>query len=99
MDPKPDKDLRLAIFRSIDVGALNGYQTIGSKEYETFGSYVRISEYADVKFDPLKSGAVIEGAMKALDRAELQAREKLEETLNQIRDQRQQLLALTHKPE
>lgn len=94
------KTIRLAVFRNMEPGCMNGWETVGDcKAYESVGTYVRISEAVEIEFKPLQNDAVIQDALRALDAAELKAREDLQRTLDDIKNQRAQLLSLTHKPE
>ena len=95
---KIEKPLKLAIYRNIEPGSLNNWEHIGeAKTYDGIGTYVRVSDYVEAQFAPLKDDAVIQGALRALDAAELQVREELQRKLDQINDQRNQLKAITHK--
>lgn len=97
------KALKLAVYRNMEPGTLNGFEHIGRCDlYESdfpSNTYTRISEQAEVTFHPLKDDTVIQNALRALDAAELKARENLQRALDAISDQRAQLQALTHKPQ
>lgn len=93
---KVGEQLKVAIFRCMEDGCLSGLQTIASEDYERIATYVRISEYIGIEFQPLKNDEVIRGALHALDAAEMRAREELQRALDRIKDQRAQLLQLTH---
>lgn len=94
------KTVKLGVFKNMEPGIMNGWESVGiCSTYEYKGStYVRISEAVEVIFEPLKNDEVIQSALQALDAAELKAREELQRTLDNISNQRAQLLALTHSP-
>lgn len=98
-ETKIGKPLKLALFRDIDAGPMNGYETINEKHLEGSDSYVRISEYAEITFQQLKDEIVIDSYIAALDRSERAIRLEFQRKLDDIAGQRANLLALTHKPE
>lgn len=57
--------------------------------------YVRISPWLEIKFPALEQGAIIEKQLSQLDKAEANARAKLQSRLSTISDMRASLLALT----
>lgn len=94
------KVIKMAVYRNMEQNAMNGWESVRRIDlYENMGGYCRVSEPAEVTFQPLKDDAVIQNALHALDGAELKAREDLQRTLDRIKDQRAQLLMLTHKPQ
>jgi len=95
------KTVSLAVFKNMEPGTMNGWESIGNCDmYQYKGStYVRISEPIEVTFQPTSNDEVIQAALAALDAAELKAREELQRTLDNISNQRAQLLALTHTSE
>lgn len=91
--------MKIAIFKSIEPGCLHGWETIGAEDYEQIDRYIRVSEYVDVEFPPLKGEEVVQKQLTALDKAEGELRGRFQATLNQIERQRQELRALTYRPE
>lgn len=98
-ETKIGKPLKIALFRDIDPGPMNGYETFGLQHLENGAGYVRISEYVDVTFPQLKEEIVIDKYIAALDRSERAVRLEFQRKLDDIATQRANLLALTHKPE
>lgn len=93
------KKLKIAVFRNIEPGCLNGFESIDSEAYEKYStSTVRISEYVEIEFPQLKDEIVIDKYIDALDRSERQVRLEFQQKLDEIATQRANLLALTHKP-
>lgn len=80
------------------------YKYIGTHSYETVSddgldgvdTYVRISEFVDVEFQPRAEDAVIDQHLSKLDEAEQELRTKFQDALNSIERQRAELRALTH---
>lgn len=91
-----DKPHRVALCRSMKYGWLSILDYADDRQYT---EYVRISEPAEVRFQPLQDDAVIRNAIAACDAAEKAAYLELNQKLAQIREQKSQLLALTHQPE
>lgn len=93
------KKIKIAVFKDIDPSScLNGYESIGGAERESYSSDVRISEYVEVEFAKLQDEIVIDKYIDALDRAERKARVDFQKKLDEIMTQRSTLLALAHKP-
>lgn len=92
------KKISVAVFKSIESNGMSGFETIDQKSWEKMDNYVRISEYVDVEFPELQDEIVIDKYLEALNRAEQAARVELQRKLDEIANQRSNLLALTHKP-
>lgn len=79
-----------------------GYEVIHSEkdgaDYERVCGYVRISEFVEVEFPPLKDQVIVEKQIAALDKAETELRTKFQAALNGIEQQRQELRAITYTP-
>lgn len=61
--------------------------------------YVRVSAPIDLKFDAVATNEVVQNAVASLDAAERKAIAELNQKIAAIREQKAQLLALTHQPE
>lgn len=77
------------------------YQALGEGQLRELPmqGYTRVSEIIEVSFDSVSNDQVIQNAIAALDAAEQKAIEDLNRKIAEIRDQKAQLLALTHQPE
>jgi len=94
------KKVKVAVFKDIDPNSvISGYESIFSEEHEKYTTDVRISEYIEVEFSPLKDEIVVDKYIDALDRSERKLRLDFQKKLDEIATQRSNLLALTHKPE
>ena len=70
----------------------------GQKRESSYTSYVRVSEPLDVTLTPIARDEVVQNAVAALSEKERQLYAELEKKLSEIREHKQQLLALTHQP-
>lgn len=86
---------KLAIFKQLD----RGYESVCNERFDTFEDYVRLTEFAEVEFRPLAGDEVVQKQLNALDRAEGELRNKFQAALNTIEQQRQELRAITYRPE
>ena len=94
------KKIKVAVFKVVDpASSIVGYESICTSEAERYSSDVRISEYVEVEFLPLKDEIVVDKYIEALDRSERKIRLEFQQKLDDIATQRATLLALTHKPE
>lgn len=94
-----DQPYPLALYRSMKYGSAITLQFFGEKDTHYHGGdMVRISEPVEVRFSALQNEEVIRNAIAACDTAEREARLDLEKRLAEIREQKNQLLALTHQP-
>lgn len=89
----------VALYRFLSSGTVMVSTYYGEHDAEYHPSSCRISEHAEVRFEPLQNDEVIRNAVAACDAAEKQAYRELNEKLIVIREQKPQLLALTHQPE
>lgn len=71
----------------------------GHERERPMKGYVRISEPVAIELPAISDDSVIANAIQSLDEAERDARNELNRKLMAIREQRSQLLALTHQPE
>ena len=71
----------------------------GELREQPLDGYVRVSEPIDASFTPLSNDAVIQKAVESLNEAERKAVEELNAKIAAIREQKAQLLSLTHQPE
>lgn len=86
------KDLK---FDFISVTAQPGFLPEAEREMYERPGYARVSEWIDVEFPPLSNDAVIQSALRSIDIAEQEAREKFHAELVKFNDMRSNLLALT----
>lgn len=98
MNTKVGKPQKLALFRDISPDAMNGYESVMGEHMEGSSSYVRISEYVEVTFPQLQETVVIDKYIAALDRSERQVRLEFQKKLDDIANQRANLLALAYFP-
>jgi hypothetical protein len=89
-------NVRLAKFKRLGE---HPFECVQSDIMDGCVGYVRISEYVDVEFPPLREAAVIEKHLEQLDNAEAEIRTKFQLALNSIEQQRQELRAITYRPE
>lgn len=85
--------MKLALFTNAD----SDYRTVCEEWAERHADYVRVSEFVDVTFPPLREEAVIERQLEALDRTETELRSKFQDKLNSIESRRAELRAITYK--
>lgn len=96
-DTKPlERNLKLAIFKSIGECT---YTSVCEPLFETMGNYVRLTEYVQVEFPQLQDGAIIQKHLEALDKAEAAITERYFEKLAEIKQQKEELRAITYQPE
>lgn len=95
-ETKLGKPIKLALFR--EVSSRVSWETVFPEHMDGSSTYVRISEFAEVTFEKLHDDAVIRGCIDALDRSERQIRLEFQKKLDDLSTQKQNLLALTHKP-
>jgi hypothetical protein len=84
------------------------FKRLGEASFEAYGEegcfmeriegYVRLTEYAEVEFVPLRSEDVIQKQLNALAGAEKELRNQFQEALNRIEHERSNLLALAYFP-
>jgi len=60
---------------------------------------IRISQPLDVRFDQLPKDELVQTAIAALDAAEQTVRCEMQQRIDEIRERKQQLLALTYEPD
>jgi hypothetical protein len=94
-----DESYPLALYKSLTSGWVMASMYYGEDDTSYHHDMVRISETVDVRFRALQNAEVIRNAVAACDAAEQKAYRELNEKLTKIREQKQQLLALTHQPE
>jgi hypothetical protein len=89
----------VALYKSLKYGYVHVSAFYGERDAETHSGMVRISEPATVTFKALAHDEAILNALKTLDAEERNARLDLDTRLNEIKQQRASLLALTYQPE
>src|SRR5262249_48031630 len=72
---------------------------VGERRERPMTGYVRISEPVELSLRAITSDEMIQGAVAALDAEERKAIEQLNQTLANIRERKQQLLAITYQSE
>ena len=89
--------MKVAKFKRLGEGA---FETIIDEEspLATLDCYVRLTEWVDVEFRPLRDEAIVEKQLNALEKAEAELRTKFELALGEIERQRQELRAITYVP-
>lgn len=96
-DQQPLKrNLKLAIFRNVGEAA---FTCVQEPIFDTMGHYVRLTEYVEVEFPPLQDHTVIQKHLEALDRAEVAITERYFAKLAEIKQQKEELRAITYQPE
>lgn len=68
------------------------------EKYEMSG-YARVSEWIDVEFPQLSNDEVIQSALRSIDKAEQEVREKFQAELDRFKGMRANLLALPVRPQ
>lgn len=71
----------------------------GAEREKPMKGFVRISEIVEVELRPVSDDTAVANAMQSLDQAEREAIQELNAKIASIREQKSQLLALTHNPE
>lgn len=84
------------------------FKRLGEGSFETYGeegcfmerhdAYIRLTEYAEVEFQPLCSEEVVQKQLDALAGAETELRNRFQDALNSIEQQRANLLAIAYFP-
>ena len=85
--------MKLAIFKNLP----NDFETYQEECFENYEDYVRISEYVDVEFPPLKNADVLNKQVAALKKAKQDIQAATELKLQDIDYKISKLLALPHK--
>lgn len=67
-----------------------------SKMMENSG-WVRLTEFAEIEFTPLPPTEVVDKQLKQLDEAEAELRNKFQEKLNELANERAKLLSIGHE--
>lgn len=71
----------------------------GERRELPYEGYVRITQPIVVTFNPVDSNMIVRNAVESLSEQERKTVEELNTKLAQIRERKNQLLALTHQPE
>jgi hypothetical protein len=64
---------------------------------ENDSDYVRATEPLEVTFTPLSDEVIVEGRVKSLDAEIEKTRAEMSLKINDLKDQKQRLLAITHQ--
>lgn len=70
----------------------------GQQRESPISGFVRVSEPVTVQFAPIDNDTMVRNAVEALNAEERKTIDELNTKLAQIRERKQQLLALTHEP-
>lgn len=90
--------MKIAKFKRL--GEHGGGEYYGEEDcfMERLDNYVRITEYAEVEFKPLNSDVVVQKQLDALAGAEKELRNRFQQALSSIEQERANLLALAYFP-
>lgn len=66
----------------------------GEREKYEMSGYARVSEWIDVEFPPITNDEVIQSALRSIDKAEQEVRERFQAELDRFKNMRANLLAL-----
>jgi hypothetical protein len=89
--------LKIARFKRI--GDSYSYETVAGEELEDSDSFVRISEYVEITFQPMQNDEQIQAHVKVLDKLRETTVIKFSKSLAEIDSQKAELLALTYQSE
>jgi hypothetical protein len=87
---------KLAIFKNIGESP---FVCVSESMFDKIPGYVRLTEYVEVEFPPLQDHAVIAKHLEALDRAEAAVTKRYFETLADLKQQKEELRAITYNPD
>jgi len=84
--------MKIAQFKSLE----HDYICIDSEKFEIIDGYIRLTEYTDVEFIPLKDESIITKQVDFIDNKIKQAQAVSEAKINELTQQRNELLAIPH---
>jgi hypothetical protein len=87
--------MKIAMFKRLGE---HSYESVQTSDFETIKGFIRLTEYVEVEFHPLRDETVVEKHLKALDDAESEVRIRFQQALQDIEQQRQELRAITYTP-
>lgn len=87
--------MKVALYRHVEWG---GNEHVSGEDLEGSDVFVRVSEFVDVEFPPLRDDAVIEKCLSALAEQEKKVRAECETKLRTISVRRAELLQLPFIP-
>lgn len=90
---------QVALYQDPKFGSVHIGQFFGEKDAHYHGGDVRISLVLDVRFEQMPTDELVRTAVAAFDAAEIKVRLELQKQINEIREHKQQFLALTHSPD
>lgn len=85
--------MKLAQFKSTD----SSHTAYWDESMEDASGYVRVSQYVDVEFPPLKSSDVISAQLAALSIARTEAADRFSRTLKEIDNRSAELQSNCHE--
>lgn len=91
-----ERNLKLAIFKNVGEAP---FTCVQGPVFETMSHYVRLTEYVQVEFPPLQDHAIIQKHLEALDKAEVAITQRYFEKLAEIKQQKEELRAITYQPD
>lgn len=71
----------------------------GQLREESHKGYVRITEPVDLHFSPISDDTIVQNAVRSLDDAEREVLREMNTKIAALREQKKQLLAITHQQE
>lgn len=92
-----EKPRQVALYQDPKYGHVYVGMSYGEDDARYHGGDIRISEFLDVRFNPMPQDELVRTAVAALDAAELKVRTDMQQQINEIRERKQQLLALTNE--
>lgn len=95
MTSKIGKPMKLALFR--DPTDNSGMEYLADSSMEKYMG-IRVTEYAEVTFQPLRQDAFIQEALASLEAQEKTIRMEFQRKLDALTQTRANFLALTHAP-
>lgn len=86
--------MKVALYKSLDFG----FESVAGPELENSDTFVRVSEFTDITFPPLRGNDQVQRAVAVLDRMRAKTVTEYHDKLAEIERKRSELLALTHQP-
>lgn len=88
-----------ALYQDVKYGHVYLSTFYGERDSGLHVDAVRLSVPLPVRFDQIPHDEIIQNAVAAMDAAELAVREDMQKKINEIRERKQKLLALTSDQE
>jgi len=84
--------MKIAQFKSLE----NDYICIDSEKFDNIDGFIRLTEYTDVEFITLKDESIINKQVAYIDNKIKQVQAVSEAKINELTQQRNELLAIPH---